>query len=111
MESRVAQFLVVYQWFILRMNDVVVADLLQDCQVFSPFFICYAIGRWWQGRAALVGGRSVWVGRALLFHLPWHPIGMIQHPHSDVGNVGFVTVLGLPTGIEELGLNLHILRA
>ena len=114
MKLWVAQFLGVYQWFIMQMDNVVVIDLLQDCQVFSPFFICYTIGRWWQGRAALVGGRSVWVGRALLtitLDLSRHPIGMIEHPHSDVSNVGFVAILWLPTGIEEFGIYLYVVRA
>ena len=51
MESRVAQFFGVNQWFILRMDDVVVADLLQDFQMLSPLFIGDTLWRWWQGRA------------------------------------------------------------
>ena len=63
MKLWVAQFLGVKEWFVLRMDDVVVIDLLQDCQVFSPLFISDTFGRWWQGRAALVGGRSTCFGR------------------------------------------------
>ena len=47
MKSRVAQFLWVDDGSVLRIDKVVVADLLQDFQVLQPFGICHTFGLWW----------------------------------------------------------------
>ena len=93
MESWVAEFFSVDEWvFAMHGQPFLYAELF-----------LLLIGKTVVGRC-----RSICLG---LFNFSRHIVRMVEHAHGDVCDVGFVTVFWLPAGIEELGVDLHLVRS